>query len=272
MASKTERDDAAGRSRVGRAAGRARGQSASSPCDRCGRRHLTRTGAPACIAHSKRRDDRGKLVACRRPPEPGRQTCRFHGGTQPVGPASPHWKHGMHSRFLPTRYLASFEAALDDPELISVRNQIALLDAREMELIQQLSAGEAGYNWRAAKAALRRLGKAKARSGHPAFKTLAKLIDNGAADERRWTELRENAESRRRLANTERQRLEWMGAYLTVEELAIAAAFLAGIMKRYIPDTELLRKAADELGRFFSLWRPGTPAPTLARGDYSGGL
>jgi hypothetical protein len=77
-------------------------------------------------------------------------------------------------------------------------------------------------------------------------------------------------ESRRRLANTERQRLEWMEAYLTVEELAIAAAYLGGMMKRYIPDTKLLRKAADELGRFFALWRPGTPAPTFARGDYSG--
>jgi hypothetical protein len=110
---------------------------------------------------------------------------------------------------------------------------------------------------------LRRLREPKARKDNPALKKLAKLIRKGAADDRRWSELRENAEYRRRLADTERKRIEAMEAYMTVEELGIAAAFLGGIMKRYIPDTKLLRKAADELSRFFSAWRPGTPAPVF---------
>ena len=38
-----------------------------------------------------------------------------------------------------------------------------------------------------------------------------------------------------------------MQAYLTIEEVGIAAAFLGGIIKRYVPDTKLLRQAADEL-------------------------
>lgn len=95
-----------------------------------------------------------------------------------------------------------------DPELISVRRQIALLDAREAELIQRLSAGEAGYNWRAARVALCKLSEApKVRTDHPAFRKLAKLIAKSASDERRWAELRENAETRHRLADTERKRL-----------------------------------------------------------------
>jgi hypothetical protein len=166
------------------------------------------------------------------------------------------------SRYLPTRYLASFEAALADPELISVRNQIALLDARETELIQGLSGREVGSAWRAAQAALQQLRKVKARKGHPAFKMLAKLIDKAVADERRWAELRENAEYRRRLAETERKRIESVQAYMTVEELGIAAVFLAGIIKKYVPQPSL-RKAADELSRFFSDWRPGTPEPAF---------
>lgn len=148
---------------------------------------------------------------------------------------------------------------MSDPELVSVRTQIALLDARESELLHELSSEEEGYNWRAAQAALQQLRKAKAPKGHPAFKALARAIEIGASDKRRWAELRRNAESLRRLVDSERKRLESMEAYMTVEELAIAAAYLGGLIKRYIPDTKLLRKAADELSRFFSTWRPGTP-------------
>lgn len=49
----------------------------AEPCARCGRAHVTRTGAPACAGHSKA----GR--ACHNPPMTGQRVCRLHGGGAP---------------------------------------------------------------------------------------------------------------------------------------------------------------------------------------------
>jgi len=38
--------------------------------------------------------------ACRRPPVAGRTRCRLHGGATPYGIASPHFRHGLRSKYV----------------------------------------------------------------------------------------------------------------------------------------------------------------------------
>lgn len=65
---------------------------------------------------------------CMQTPKKGRTTCtRFHGGGIPAGIASPAYKTGAYSRSLPTRLIERYDAAMDDPQLLSLRAEIGRL-------------------------------------------------------------------------------------------------------------------------------------------------
>src|SRR4051812_22336527 len=64
--------------------------------------------------------------------------CRMHGGKTPRGLASPNLVHGRYSKDLPTRLLTRFEEALTDRELLSLRQDVALLDAMLTSKLSQI--------------------------------------------------------------------------------------------------------------------------------------
>ena len=96
----------------------------------CGAR--TRAGAP-----------------CRQPGTGAGGRCRLHGGASLSGAASPSFRHGRYSRFLPARLLDRYVAAQTDPERLSLLAQLALLDARLSNVLSRVDSGETGGTWRA---------------------------------------------------------------------------------------------------------------------------
>ena len=94
-----------------------------------GSRHVcgatTRSGAP-----------------CRRAPVPGRQRCKLHGGASPRGVASASWRHGRYSQAVPQRLRERFDASITDPDLLSHRRDLALLDLRLDELLGRIDSGK----------------------------------------------------------------------------------------------------------------------------------
>ena len=77
-----------------------------------------------CTAKSKSTGKR-----CGQLPITGRRTCRWHGGTQPVGPDSPNFKHGAYSRYM-KQYLGDLvEEIRNDPELMNLEDRVAELSA-----------------------------------------------------------------------------------------------------------------------------------------------
>jgi hypothetical protein len=71
----------------------------------------------------------------------GASKCRFHGGASLIGVASPTFKHGRYSKHLPTRLAARYAEALSDPQLLELRDEIALVGTRQTELLEQLDSG-----------------------------------------------------------------------------------------------------------------------------------
>ncbi len=61
--------------------------------------------------------------------------CRIHGGLTPSGFASPQFKTGRYSKVLPEAMRRRYEVARDDEDLLSLRDEIALLDLRIIELL-----------------------------------------------------------------------------------------------------------------------------------------
>lgn len=105
---------------------------------------------------------------CKYPPLPGKTRCRLHGGHALAGPAHPNFIHGRYSTDLPTGLAARTRAGLEDPELLSLRAELALVDARNGELLASIRDGEAGQEAPAAAARLREM-EAAQRAGDGAL-------------------------------------------------------------------------------------------------------
>ena len=91
-----------------------------------------------CTATSKRSGEQ-----CRKPAMQGRTVCRAHGGATPRGTASPHYRHGRWSKDLPTQLVQRYQEARLDEDLLSLREEVALVDMQIGTLLANPS-GQAG--------------------------------------------------------------------------------------------------------------------------------
>ena len=67
--------------------------------------------------------------------QPSRR-CRLHGGLTPRGVASANFRHGRYSKAVPA-LAVRYEAAVNDPDYLALSHEMALLDARIQELVEQ---------------------------------------------------------------------------------------------------------------------------------------
>ncbi|MGI8403704.1 MAG: hypothetical protein ACR2OE_02845 [Thermomicrobiales bacterium] len=154
----------------------------------------------------------------------GRNVCLAHGGKTPRGAASPHFKTGRYSRSLPGRLVAAYEEALNDPRLLSLRDDIALTDAMLMETLSQLD------------------------------------DDTPATKERRvFREVRKLIEQRRRLVEAEVKHIVLAREIITTEEAMSLMRAVVAIVTRYLPDPKDRVAIAEELHALISTNGPEIP-------------
>jgi hypothetical protein len=142
--------------------------------------------------------------------------CRMHGGATPRGVASPHFKHGRYSKALPVRLAAVYEQARTDDDLLAVRDEAALVQARIGEL-------------------------------------LTCLADDDAAegDERIWREVLRMIDALRKASASERKRLVDLQAMVTVDEAMAFAAALVATVQWHVHDPATLRAIQTDMQRIF---------------------
>lgn len=102
---------------------------------------LRKGAAPRNICGAKKRDG----GQCHKAPVRGATRCRLHGGTQPVGVASPNWKHGRYSnpryRLDPSTQLGeAYRRHLADPDYMALDQELALL-AGQVDVVATELAG-----------------------------------------------------------------------------------------------------------------------------------
>ena len=175
---------------------------------------------------------------CRSPVVMANGRCRIHGGATPRGTASPHWRGRGYSKDLPTQLADRMRQALDDPELLSVRHEVALLDARLGELMGALSTGGTEEAWeetRIATRQLRQLVEKPHQDGRDvaltsAVERLEHALEGVHADARAWDDILKSVGVRRRLVDTERKREELLaGTMLSSQAMAFVAALQIAI-------------------------------------------
>lgn len=183
----------------------------------------------------------------------GRTVCYHHGGKTPVGIASPSFKTGKYSRYLPARLSERYEEALSDSELLALREEIALVDSRLADLLTCVDSGESGHLWQLLKDTHGEMLEARAAGDTQTMaiklKTLGTLIQEGLADYAAWEDVRRILEQRRKLVESERKRLVEMQQVLTTERAMVLVHALAETVKKHVSDRGTLAAISADLSR-----------------------
>src|SRR5688500_2429048 len=152
--------------------------------------------------------------------------CRLHGVISLAVIASPSFKTGRYSKVMPISLREGYERGRSDPELLSLVDEIALVQGRLRQLIGRLEADNGPIvrhadlvrTWAALTTAQRRrdpVAVAAAIDAHGAAIEAASA--NAVADSAVWTEIRETTRLAATLMNQEAQRRIAMGDLVNTE-------------------------------------------------------
>ena len=195
---------------------------------------------------------------CRRPPVPGRKRCRLHGGLSPQGPDSPHWKTGRYSRVMPRRLVEHALEALSDPDVLSLRDEIMLVDVRVADLLSRIDSGGSIPKWSAAleawsgyqehraidtEDARRRAGECETRLAR-CFDDVADAL---ALDTVAWDEIMRCVKHRRELVESERRRMVEISATWRPEHALAYAKMVLDAVSANVSDPVTFQRILDAI-------------------------
>jgi len=186
----------------------------------------------------------GEPRACKRNVKAAGLRCRFHGGKSLSGIASPSYKHGRYSKYLPTHLIDRYQEAVTDPELLALRDEIALVDVRLSELLQRISTGETASLWDQLKAVYVEMQEALAAQDtaifREAFTKLGGIIQQGGNNDDVWAAIGRQLEQRRKLVESERKRLVEMQQVITAEQAMTLLTAVVDVIRQNVTDRNTL--------------------------------
>jgi hypothetical protein len=183
-----------------------------------------------------------------------------------MGIASRRLKDGRFSKYMPKGGLKrAYERAASDRELISLRDDLALIEARQAQLLESL--GEAATPpWEEAAGALREFRAAMEAKSTPrmqaALARLEGLFTAGAAapkvQAKVWREFRALIAQKTRTAAAEVKRLVDMRQMMTKERIAEFVYAMAEAVRRNVTDPATLNAVQRDLNLLLGVGGPVT--------------
>lgn len=171
---------------------------------------------------------------CKADPVRGRKRCRMHGGTQPIGPASPNWKHGRRSQ-VTGPLLEALARAEDDEKLLDLRAGVALFDVRLEEISRRLEAGDAPALRTEALELLDSMQAGDAQTAAQKLRELRALLERGVHRDKAWENLLRTQERRSMRAEQAADRWLKQAGVFHVAELQVAVSTLIGVLADNLP-------------------------------------
>jgi hypothetical protein len=202
-----------------------------------------------CTARSKQSGER-----CKRHASPGRTVCYIHGGKSLRGTDLPQFKHGRYSKYLPDRLAEKYAEALSDKDLVTLEDDIALVEARlktELQNLRDHGMGMRGWQ-RARGLYLTFQAQTNAGRQEQAIRTLGnlgRLLSQGTEGTAAWETIENLIEQRRKLIETERKRYADEDRAITIDRLMILMAAVIDIVRRNVESPEARRAISDEIRR-----------------------
>ena len=198
-----------------------------------------------CTAKAKQTGKR-----CKRPRHLPTDKCVIHGGASLKGPDAGTAVTLEYSKYLPTEAEARYLALREDPEMLRLKREIALIGTRLLEVVErlkQLPEHPVVWSWlKAAAKSLRVAWKADdVVEGARYLNNMESILEHGAEDWRIWKEIRALVQDRRVLVESERKRAVEASQILTNEQAYTLHAAIREIVLSEIQDPESRKRVAD---------------------------
>lgn len=193
---------------------------------------------------------------CARSPVPGSRRCNLHGGLSPKGIASATFKHGRHSRHLPTKLAARYQSAMSDPQLLELRSEVALMDVRVDDLLSRIAAGNSAESWQAAQAAYADMLNASRVDDRLAMRAAVDALGaalNGHDDTALWAEVSAVVDLRRRLVESERKQMALSEQFVAVAEIMSLMGAIVASVRAHVTDNQARAAIVRDIGRFIEV-------------------
>lgn len=203
-----------------------------------------------CTAKSRRSGVQCRGIAVSGSPN---KKCRMHGGNaqHAIGAANPQFKHGRHSKYLPSQLDTLYREALANPDLLELADHIALLEARIQSILAENAAGDPVPRWSDFRTQFDRLATAVLTGDPEAINAeLASIfatLDAGAKWDSTWEQVTGTLEQLRKLTDTEVKRKKELNQMVPIERVVILMAAVANAVKRHVSNPSEIQAVYREL-------------------------
>jgi hypothetical protein len=190
--------------------------------------------------------------------------CRNHGGASLPSIASPTLRTGRYSKHLPTRMASRYREAQDDPELLVLRDEIALLDSRLSDVLSRVDTGESGAIWAELQKSWQAFSLARSAGNVPRMTELLAeheaLLTRGRTDYAAWAEVGSLLDRRARFVESERRRYVEMQQMVALDQVMLFLGAVTDVLRRHVTDRDTLAA----IGRELDVLADGQPRAALA--------
>lgn len=183
---------------------------------------------------------------CKNAVRAGWPVCHYHGAGRPTKPGGrPPSKYTKH---LPTSLVQKYEEFLTDPDIVSCRGELALMDSRIAELLTRLEDSLGDASWVKVRHALSVLKKSliKSNSIIDAEGLLEEALESNSTESEIWKSIVGLVDSRRKLSETEMRRIEKAQHYLDIQQANALVSFLMDTVKDNVTDPVAIRAISDK--------------------------
>lgn len=188
---------------------------------------------------------------CRSTPIAGKNRCYFHGGPTPRGIKASRYKTGDYSRDMTEQLAKRFREAIADTELLSLRKDVALIDASIGERLSAMHEGEAAELWVKAKKTYKELLAALKRQDDlestRLMSELGSILGHGYDNTLAMREVHKKQDLKRKIIESENKRMKDMRQMVSIEELMLVVGALVDSLKKHVHDVQALSAVSNDL-------------------------
>jgi len=170
--------------------------------------------------------------------------CRIHGGKTPNGFGLPQTKTGRYSKHLPSTLLTAYESAVNDPDLLSLHQDIHLIDALLFSNFQYLDTEESGEAWKAIRSSVIDMQLAFNKDDYGKclilLTEMRDIIDRRVLHYATEQEIRDKLEQRRKLVETVHKIDFQKERAITAEQAMLLISALLDSVRRNVTDVSAL--------------------------------
>ena len=208
--------------------------------------------AAQCTARSKSTQQK-----CKNPAVTGSTKCRLHGGKSPRGVNAGNFKHGKWSKHMPSELLDKYQEALEDEQLNTTRQSVALLDALIGDMLPNLDTGDSGKAWERMKALVidcRLAYKTESYGSlEKALDAMEDIANRRILHYETHKEIRATLDDRRKHVESEQKLLLMSEHAVSVEQVMLLMSQVLHVISTVVTDREQKYVIADEIQRLISI-------------------